>query len=174
MITDALLRLSGTSANPNVPQTLATITVGTAVMSTYYVDLNGPTNVSGGTTSAQNRDIGEGEDLYAVLTVETQFTQATAGTFVVDIIVSDDTAGTSNATVIGNITVPWITSNTNLAPGQVYVARINPQIGTVGQRYLSARYNATGNNITAGKVYLDIVTDIYDSKKFYGGGFKVS
>lgn len=174
MITDALLRLSGTNAIPPVPQTLATITAGTAVYSTYYLDLQSPTNVSGGTSTLQNRDIGEGEDLFVVVTIETTFVQATAGSVTFEVILSDDTAGTTNPTVIGSIVLPWVTGNTNLTAGTPIAIRINPRLGTLGQRYMQMRYNCATNNVTAGKVYADIVTDIYDSRKFYGSGFVVS
>jgi hypothetical protein len=36
-----------------------------------------------------------------------------------------------------------------------------------------ARYTSTGT-YTAGSIFADVVTDIYDSKKFYGSGFTVT
>jgi hypothetical protein len=172
MISDARLRLSGTSDNPNVPQTI-TLTAATPIYSTYYVDLN-TTLPSNATQTSQNRDIGEGEDLYVMVTIETSIVQATAGTVLFEVIVADNTAGTTNALVLGSVVVPWVTGNTNLTAGTSFAIRLNPQLRTVGQRYLQMRYNATSNDITAGKVFADVVTDIYDSRKFYAGGFTVS
>lgn len=174
MITDALLRLSGTQGPPAVPQDLGAMTFGTLYYSTYYLDLQGSTNASGGTTTAQIRDLGEGEELYAFVTVETTIAQATGGTVVFECIVSDATAGTGNVLVIGSVVVPWVTGNPNLVAGSTFAIRINPQMATVGQRYLQMRYSCTTTATTAGKVFADIVTDIYDSKKFYASGFKVS
>ena len=174
MITDALLRLSGTQGPPAVPQDLGAMATGAFTYSTYYLDLQGSTNASGGTTTSQIRDIGEGEDLYAFVTVETSIAQATGGTVVFECIVSDAFAGTGNPLVIGSVVVPWVTGNPNLVAGSTFAIRINPQLGTVGQRYLQMRYSATTTGTTAGKVFADITTDIYDSKKFYASGFKVS
>ena len=174
MICDANLRLHGTNAWPNAGGAVS-LTAGTAIFSTNAVNLDNliPATGSSGSTS-QMRDIGEGDDLYAVLTVATQVSQATGGTFICDIVATSALDGSGTVAVLGNITVPWVTSNTNLAPGAVFVARINPQLASLGTQYLQGRFNATSNNITAGTVYLDIVTDIYDSKKFYAGGFKVT
>lgn len=164
MYVDQNLRLSGNFASPNVGQS---ITSGT-IYSTNCVDLNSGTNVSGGTTTAQNRDIGEGQDLYVVCTVGTAFS---GGTNVqVDVIVADDTALTTNTKVIGTFGTILTAALVN---GAEFVARINPQIGTVGQRYLGVRYTVSGT-YSAGTIFADVVSDIYDSKKFYAGGFTVS
>ena len=56
MITDALARLSGTNATPPVAQAITTTAI-----SDYAFDLRSPTNVNGGTTTTQMRDLGEGE-----------------------------------------------------------------------------------------------------------------
>jgi hypothetical protein len=50
--------------------------------------------------------------------------------------------------------------------------RLNPQIASLGKRYLGARYTVSGTN-TAGKVIADIVMDVQDGKKSYASGFSV-
>jgi hypothetical protein len=50
--------------------------------------------------------------------------------------------------------------------------RLNPQIASLGKRYLGARYTVSGTN-SAGKVTADIVMDVQDGKKFYASGFTV-
>lgn len=89
----------------------------------------------------------------------------------VDVIVSDDTAGTTNALVVGTIGSKTLAQ---LVAGAYFACRINPQLGTAGQRYMQVRYATLGTFTTGGRIFADIVTDIYDSKKFYGSGFTVT
>jgi hypothetical protein len=176
MINDQLTRLSGTLvAGVDTPQTL-TLTATTVYYSENALDLRNPTNVSGGTTTTQMRDIGEGEDLFAVLTVATNTTLGNGVT--IDVIMSDDLAAT-NAIVVGTfgvLTTTAVTGDLGVA-GRNFVARINPRLRSLGTtyRYLQIRYtNGTTTAMGQGKVYVDIVTDIYDSQKFYGSGFTVT
>lgn len=170
-ITDNLLRLSGTQTTAQGP---LAITAGTPIYSTNAIDLQSPTNASGGTTTTQVRDIGEGQDLYAVVTIATALVQATAGSVTFEVILSDNEAGTTNPYVVGSAVIPWVAGNTNLAAGTNIVIRINPVWASRGQRYLQMRYNCATNNVTAGAVFADIVTDISDARKFYASGFTVT
>jgi hypothetical protein len=168
MISDALLRLSGT-ATAGQAHTIALTTVW---YSTNVVDLASSTNVSGGTTTSQNRDIGEGEDLYVVFTIGTLATGAAGAVTTAEVTISTSaTDGAGTITVLGTTAIPY----TGLVSGQQFVTRINPQMGSVGARYLGVRYT---NNATAWvgspTIFADVVTDISDSKKFYGSGFTVT
>jgi hypothetical protein len=168
MITDSRLRLHGSDT---AAAAFTTLTAGSTWYSANCINLNSGTNVSGGTTTSQNRDIGEGEDLFAVLTIGAV---STAGNGVLaEVIVSDDIAGTTNALVVGSF---GTISQTNLTvAGRAFVARINPQMRTVGQQYMQIRFtNGATTAQVACTLFADIVTDIYDSNKFYGGGFVVS
>ena len=51
----------------------------------------------------------------------------------------------------------------------------DPRLGALGTtyRYLIVRYTVATGPMTAGTIFADIVTDIYDSTKFYGAGFKI-
>lgn len=170
MISDALLRLSGTTASATAAAVgQADILTANTYYSTYTVDLNSPTNVSGGTTTTQNRDVGEGEDLYVVFSVGANFVAGTQVT--IDVIVADNLAGTTNTLVVGTVGIKTLAQ---LVAGAYFACRINPQLGTAGQRYLMARYTSTGTFTAGGTIFADIVTDIYDSKKFYGSGFTVT
>lgn len=168
MITDSRLRLHGSDT---AAAAFTTLTAGSTWYSTNCIDLNSGTNVSGGTTTSQNRDIGEGEDLYVVITIGTA---STAGNGVTaEVIVSDDTAGTTNALVIGSFGT--IAQASLQVAGRHFVARINPQLRTVGQRYLQVRFtNGATTAQVACTLFVDVVTDIYDSTKFYGSGFVVA
>jgi hypothetical protein len=60
----------------------------------------------------------------------------------------------------------------SLTLGTNVAVRLNPQIASLGKRYLGARYTVSGTN-TAGTVVADIVMDVQDGKKFYASGFAV-
>jgi hypothetical protein len=143
MITDKLLRVSTDQA------------VTTTAVSTDTVDLS------------IARDMGEGGDLYMNFAMTEAFAGGTSTNF--EIIIADNAALSSNVVVIGAsgaIVTASLTLGTNVA------VRLNPQIASLGKRYLGARYTVSGTN-TAGKVVADIVTDIQDGKKFYASGFAV-
>ena len=168
MITDSRLRLHGSDT---AAAAFTTLTADAVWYSANAIDLNFGTNVSGGTTTTQNRDIGEGEDLFVVITIGAA---STAGNGVLaEVIVSDNVAGTTNPLVVGSF---GTISQANLAvAGRHFVARINPQLRTVGQRYLQVKFtNGSTTAQVACTLFADVVTDIYDSNKFYGGGFVVS
>ena len=175
MISDALNRLSGTNAD--VPQTL-TVTAAGVYYSTYAIDLRSPTNTSGGTTTTQMRDLGEGDDLYCILTVS----EATAdgNGITIEVIASQNLNPASGTNVVvgtfGTLTTTASTGDLGVA-GRHFVCRINPRLRELGTtvRYLQVRYtNGATTALSAGKVFADIVTDIYDSTKFYGAGFVVA
>ncbi len=143
MITDKLLRVSTDQA------------VTTTAVSTDTVDLS------------VARDMGEGGDLYMNFAMTEAFAGGTSTNF--EIIIADNAALSSNVVVIGAsgaIVTASLTLGTNVA------VRLNPQIASLGKRYLGARYTVSGTN-TAGKVVADIVMDIQDGKKFYASGFAV-
>ena len=141
MITDKLLRLSDAQA-----------ILGTDLAATDVIDLS------------VARDIGEGTNLYMVVTVITAFTGGTSIDFIVKgstdatIVTGDTTLGSTGAIALASLTA-----------GAQFVVRINPLIGSLGLRYIGAFYDVTGT-MTAGTVTTDIVTDIQDGKKYYASG----
>jgi hypothetical protein len=143
MITDKTLRVSTDQA------------VTTTAVSTDTVDLS------------IARDMGEGEDLFMNFAMTEAFAGGTSTNF--EVIIADNAALSSNVVVIGAsgaIVTASLPLGTNVA------VRLNPQIASLGKRYLGARYTVSGTN-TAGKVTADIVTDVQDGKKFYASGFAV-
>lgn len=143
MITDKLLRVSTDQA------------VTTTAVSTDTVDLS------------IARDMGEGEDLFMNFAMTEAFAGGTSTNF--EVIIADNAALSSNVVVIGAsgaIVTASLPLGTNVA------VRLNPQIASLGKRYLGARYTVSGTN-SAGKVTADIVTDVQDGKKFYASGFTV-
>lgn len=142
MITDKLLRVSEDQA------------LTTTAVSTNTIDLS------------VARDIGEGEDLYMNFAVTTALAGGTSVKFEV---ISSAAANLGSPTVIGS-TDAIVTAS--LVAGYNTAVRINPQIASLGQRYLGARYTISGT-YTSGNVTADVVTDIQDGKKFYASGFAV-
>lgn len=143
MITDKFLRVSDAQA------------LTTTAVSTDKVDLS------------QARDIGEGDDLYMVFTVGTALAGGTSVNF--QVTVADDAALSTNATTIG---MSGVVLTAALVAGAQFMVRLNPQIASLGRRYLGATYTIVGT-FSAGTVTADIVTDIQDGKKFYASGFSV-
>ncbi len=153
MIVDALLAVSGsitgnTLTGQNVFATNANVT------STNTVDL------------LQNRDIGEGQDLYGRVEVTTAAAGGTSIEF--QYIVADDAALSTNVTVIGTTGAIAVAS---LVAGARFACKLNPRLGSLGQRYLGMRAVNVGAN-TAGAVYADVGTEIADLK-VYASGFSV-
>ena len=143
MITDKFLRVSDAQA------------VTTTAVSTDKIDLS------------VAREIGEGDDLFMVFTVGTAFAGGTSINF--NVTVADDAALSTNATTIG---MSGVIVTASLTASSQFVVRLNPQIASLGRRYLGATYTVVGT-MSAGTVTADIVTDIQDGKKFYTGGFAV-
>lgn len=142
MITDKLLRVSDSQA------------LTTTAVSTDKVDLS------------VARDIGEGENLYMNFCVPTALTGGTSVKF--EVVVSDS-ADLSSPVVVGSSDA---IASASLVAGFNTAVRINPQIGSLGKRYLGARYTIVGT-YSAGAVIADIVVDVQDGKKAYASGFAV-
>lgn len=148
MITDDLLRVSE-------DQTLKLN--GTSAVSTDKVDL--------GTA----RDIGSGRELYMVFSITTAVSAGTSVQF--EAIVASDAALSSDIVTIGDTGAIAIA---DLTLGKQLAVRLSPQIASLGQRYLGARYSVVGDNSGgAGAVTADIVETVQDGMKFYASGFAV-
>jgi hypothetical protein len=142
MITDKLLRVSEDQA------------LTTTAVSTDTIDLS------------VARDIGEGEDLFMNFAVTTALAGGTSVKFEV---ITSASANLGSPTVIGS-TDAIVTAS--LVAGYNTAVRINPQIASLGQRYLGARYTISGT-YSSGKVTADVVMDIQDGRKSYPSGFTV-
>jgi hypothetical protein len=142
MITDKLLRVSEDQA------------LTTTAVSTDTIDLS------------VARDMGEGGDLYMNFAVTTALAGGTSVKFEV---ISSASANLGSPTVIGS-TDAIVTAS--LVAGYNTAVRINPQVASLGQRYLGARYTISGT-YTSGKVTADVVLDIQDGRKFYPSGVTV-
>ena len=153
MITDNFLRLSGSLTAGSATGQAVTATAN----STNVVDLS------------LARDVGEGEELYVQFTVGTAFTAAGAATLTPTIVVSAADSLTTPTTIATAGTIAVAT----LVAGYSFAVRLNPQIASLGLRYLGAIYTVATGPMTAGTITADIVTEIQDGKKFYASGFTV-
>ena len=145
MITDKLLRVSAAQA------------VTTSAVSTDTIDLS------------QARDIGEGKDLYMHFIVDEAVTSGTGASTVEFQVIGSTAAALSSPVVLGS---SGAIVKTDLVAGKRVAVRINPQIGSLGLRYLGANYVASAT-LTAGKFTADIVETIQDGQKAYPSGFTV-
>lgn len=108
------------------------------------------------------RDIGAGEDVYFHFTVDETVTAAGAATVDLQVVVSDAEAMTSPVVVACSGSVP----KAELVAGKRYVLCISPMIGSVGKRYLAARYVVGTGPLTAGKFSAVCVKDAQDYKVY--------
>ena len=154
MIVDALLAVCGSITGNTV--TGAPMYTGATVTSPNVVDLS------------QNRDIGEGQDLYVRCQVTTAFAGVTSTQF--QAVVADDAGITTNVTVVGAGPVLTLASGA-LAAGQRYAFKLNPNIGSLGRRYFAVQALNVGTG-SAGLVYADVGAEIADFK-VYARGFAV-
>ncbi len=153
MMVDALLALSG-SITGNTITGQAVFASNANVTSANTVDLS------------QNRDIGEGRDLYGRVEVTTAAAGGTSMEF--QYIVADDAALSVNVAVIGTTGAVPVAQ---LAAGARFSCKLNPRLGSLGHRYLGMRCVNVGLN-TAGAVYADVGAEIADVK-IYPSGFAV-
>lgn len=142
------------SGNTVTPQSIAT---SGNILSTNTIDLGAA------------RDIGEGTEypyLHAIIG-----TAVAGGTSTeIQVVVADDAGLTTNLTVVGS---SGAVATAGLTAGKRFAVPINPQIGSLGRRYLGVRYAVTGTN-SAGTVTAFFGADVQDGQKFYPGGFTVA
>jgi phosphohistidine swiveling domain-containing protein len=153
MIVDNNLLVSGSISGNTV--TGQTVTGTGFVYSTNAIDL------------LQARDIGEGEDLF----MRSEVVTAVAGPTTIEIqaVVADDAGLTSNLAVVGTTGAIPVAS---LTAGARFAAKVNPRMGSKGQRYLGVRYYINGTG-TAGAFVTDFGIEVQDGQKFYNSGFAV-
>lgn len=150
MLTDALLQLSTAQA------------VTATAVSTNTIDLG------------QARDIGDGEDIYAVFTVDVAAAAAGAATVNFQII-SSASANLSSPTVISQTdAIP----KTELTAGRrpICLCLNNSAILAlpIGQRYLGVQYTVGTGPLTAGSFSAALTNSEVSANKNYPSGFSVA
>lgn len=131
------------------------------------------------------RDVGEGQDLYAVINITQAVKSAANGGGTIDTVYFEVGVSTDTTPTFVNIAQSAVYAPAQLVEGANITLRINPvtlasaSLPVRGLRYLYVRCvvagtgTVTGANTTdGGKFTCDIVTDIQDGKKFYTSGIK--
>lgn len=153
-IFDNMGQLSGSLIGSLV--TGQTITGASAVISTNTIDM------------LVLNDTGQGNRAAVLVNVTTAFAGLTA--LEMQVIAADDSALTSNVTMIGSSGPIPVASLTTSARFRI---SINPRIASKGQRYLGMRYVPTGTG-TAGALVASLTEGtVQDGQKIYPGGFQV-
>lgn len=150
MITDALLLLASAQA------------VTASAVSTNTIDL--------GTA----RDVGSGEPIYAVITVDQTVTAAGAATVNFQVIGSA-AANLGSPTVL--VQTDAIGKAELTAGRRAIVLEIPPSVlaaQPIGQRYLGVNFLVGTGPLTAGQFTVNLVRDVQDAGKYYPSGFTVA
>jgi hypothetical protein len=155
MYTDALLRVSN-------EQSIAAGTGTGALASTDHININ---------TNQRHRDIGIGEPLYFLFTINTTFAGGTSVEFQVEV-------GTTNANGTTFTSVSTLSKRdfalATLVAGFQFVMPIPPHLLTTGTTHaIRAGYFRTGT-FTSGAVSCDVVIDYQTNSKSYASGFTVA
>ena len=150
MITDALLQLSAAQA------------VTATAVSTNTIDLS------------VNRDIGAGEDIYAVFGVDVS-AAAGAATVSFEVISAADAALTAGVTVLASSgAIPKADLVAGRAPISIPIPQSALTSLPIGQRYLGVRYTVATGPLTAGSFTANITDSEVSVGKNYPSGFAVA
>jgi hypothetical protein len=113
------------------------------------------------------RDLGNGENLYIVLSVDVALADTGSNsTVTVDLQTDDNASFSSNATGQTLFTIAAVA-----AAGTVYIARIQP--GGANERYIRLFYTMNNGDLSAGSVTAEIVHDVQKYVS-YAKGYTVS
>lgn len=154
MFVDNTLLVSGSVSAANVI-TGQTVTGTGNVLSTNTVDL------------LQNRDIGEGLDIFA--RVQATVAQAGATSVEVQAITADDAGLTTNVTVLASTGAVAIAK---WSAGARQAIKLSGVLNSKGQRYLGIRYVIVGSS-SAGAFVADFGIGAQGGGAFYPSGFTV-
>lgn len=149
MITDSQLNLSSAQA------------VTTTAVSANTYDLG------------QARDVGTGQDLYVVVTVDSNVTAAGAGTVTFQVISSASAALTSPTILAQTDAIGKAELPAGRRPIVLQVPRTILAAQPIGQRYLGLQYTVGTGPLTGGSFTTNIVVDPQDVGKLYPSGFTV-
>jgi hypothetical protein len=149
MLTDALLKLSAAQA------------VTATAVSTNTVDLT------------DNRDMGPGEDVYAVFGVDVSATAAGAATVTFEVISSAAADLSSPTVLVSSGAIPKADLVLGRAPIVLCVPQSNLTSLPIGQRYLGVRYTVATGPLTAGSFTCYLTDSDVSVGKYYPSGFAV-
>jgi hypothetical protein len=143
MIVDAQLQFSAAQA------------ITAAAASTNYIDVG------------IARNVGVGENLFIVVTVDTAFTDASSDSTLTVALEGDSTTTFTPDGSQTLFTIPALA-----AAGAMYIARINPDFAA-NYRYMQLKYTPNNGNLTTGAVTANIVKDVQKYTS-YAKGYSIS
>lgn len=108
------------------------------------------------------RDVGNGEPLYFVITVDTAITTAGAAGTVSFSLVSDDSASiaTNGTATVHATSQAFTTGSTAIAAGTVLFAVALPMAGATYERYLGLLQTTGTTALNAGKINAFLTSDV--------------
>ena len=114
------------------------------------------------------RDVGNGESIYLVISVDTGITTAGSAGTVQFQLVSDgtDTIATNGTQSLHAASKAWTTGSTAIAAGTVLFAAELPMEGTVYERYLAVQQVTGTTALNAGKVNAFLTKDVAKWKAY--------
>lgn len=114
------------------------------------------------------RDIGAGQPLYLVVTVDTGITVAASTGTVSFSLASDDSASiaTNGTATVHATSAAWATSTTAIPAGTVLFAVALPMEGAVYERYLGILQTTGTTAINAGKINAFLTHDVAKYKAY--------
>jgi len=101
------------------------------------------------------RDIGTGQDLYLVTTVDVAFTDGSS-----DSTLSVKLEGDSTTTFTPDAVETLFTIPALAAAGNVYIAKLSPSLSPLQYRYIQLKYTPNNGNLTTGSVTSFITTNV--------------
>lgn len=101
------------------------------------------------------RDIGTGEPLYIVVSVDVAFTDGSSDSTLTVALEGDSTTSFTPDGTVDLFTIPALA-----AAGNVYYARLAPGAAPLAYRYVRLKYTPNNGNLTTGTVTASIVHDI--------------
>lgn len=117
------------------------------------------------------RDLGPGEDLTFVTTIDTTFTAGGAGTLQIQVITSAAGALTSPTVLTETPALALAQLAAGRTPITIKMPRALLTTAPVGQRYIGLQYTVATGPMTAGAVTTNLITDSpQDVGKFYASG----
>lgn len=136
-----------------------------------FSDAQSVTAAAGSTNTIDlgiNRDIGTGEDLYVVVTVDTAMTDSGS-----DSTLAVALEGDSTTTFTPDATQTLFTIPATSAAGSVFYAKLDPAADPLQYQYIRLKYTPANGNLTTGD-FSAYLTDNIEKYVAYANGYTIS